>query len=255
MNLKEMKTETKLLLLSLISGIFAALLTYLFINEKEKFIMQKIEPVKVIVAAKYIPAWSEITEEMIDFANMPKKWVTEAHLKEPKKVLKKVAIGPFIKGEPILINKITERSSELNTAIPLGLRAVSIGVDDVTGVSYMIRPGDFVDLILTYEDVHEKKLCTATILQVVKVIAVGNNFKMSGKESIYSTVTFAVNPEEAEIITFARQKGKISLALRPIGDRTIEKIKQVSFNDILNQIKKTEKGEEERLIIQKREEF
>ncbi len=255
MNFKELKTETKLLLISLLSGLLAALLIYFFVSEKEKFILQKIEPVKVVVAAKYIPAWSEITEDMVDFADMPKNWVTDAHILDPKKALKKVAIGPFIKSEPILINKITERGEELNTAIPLGLRAVSVGVNEITGVSYMIKPGDYVDLILTYEDSREKKLYTATILQAIKVIAVGNNFKMKGKEEIYSTVTFAVSPEEAEIITFAKEKGKINLALRPIGDRTVEKIRQVSFNDILNQIKKTEKGEEEKFILQKREEF
>lgn len=255
MNLKELKTETKLLLISLLSGLLAAFLIYFFINEKEKFILKKIEPVKVVVAAKYIPAWSEITEEMLDFADMPRNWVTDAHILNPKKAIKKVAVAPFIKGEPLLINKITERGEELNTAIPLGLRAVSIGVDDITGVSYMIKPGDYVDLLLTYEDVREKKICTATLLQAVKVIAIGNNFKIQEKENIYSTVTFAVTPEEAEIITFAREKGKISLALRPIGDKTVEKIRQVSFADLLNQIRKTEKGEEEKIIIQKREEF
>ena len=251
---KDMKTETKLLLISLISGLLAAILFYFFIFQKEKAIMEKVEPVKVIVASKYIPAWSEITKEMIEYGEMPKKWVTEAHIFDEKKVLKKVSMAPFIKGEPILINKITERGEDLDTAVPLGLRAISINVDETTSVGNMIKPGAYVDILLTYEDSKEKKLCTATILQAIKVIAVGSNFNFASKETSYSTVTLAVTPEEAEIITFSKEKGKLNLVLRPVGDKNIEKIRQISFTDIAQQIRKNEKGEEEKIIIEKREE-
>jgi Flp pilus assembly protein CpaB len=62
---------------------------------------------------------------------------------------------------------------------------------------------------------------------------------------MYASVTLALTPEEAEILTFSKDKGRINLALRPLGDRTREKVKLASFNELVQQIKNIEKGDEE----------
>ena len=124
---------------------------------------------------------------------------------------------------------------------------MTVSVDEESGVGFMIKPGDNVDILLTFETAENQRLftATATILQSVKVIGVGANFKGNETQGDYNSVTLALTPEEAELLTFAKDKGRINLALRPLGDRVKENVRLASFNDLMKQIKSNEKSEEE----------
>ncbi|MEI7640919.1 MAG: Flp pilus assembly protein CpaB [bacterium] len=247
LDFKNLKTEQKLLFGALGAGFLAMILAYVSLAFLENRIKAKMEPIKVITAAKYIPAWAEITENMVEFKEIPKNFLTSAHVTDFKKLKGQKTLVPFTQGEPILINKLTLRGESLNAAIPTGLRAVSVAVDEVSGVAYMIKAGDFVDILLTYEMNEEKKTYTisATLLQAAQVIAVGTASSAGVTDASYSTVTLALTPEEAELLAFAKERGKITLALRPIGDMVKEKVKPVSFGEFIKQLKTIEKGEEE----------
>lgn len=244
--LKEMKTESKLMFLALACGLAAAALAYMLISGKEKNIMSSMEPVKVIAAAKYIPAWAKLDEAMVEYIEIPKKFVTKAHIIKFDKYIGQMAMAPFIEGEPLLANKLSGKGEELNVVIPTGLRAVSVAVDEESGVGYMIKPGDFVDVILTYYDAgldgKKKNMVTATVLQDVRIVAVGQDFSFTKKSSSYGSVTIALTPSEAEVLIFAREKGKLSFTLRALGDRSKEKIKSAEFPELMKQIRKNETG-------------
>jgi pilus assembly protein CpaB len=171
--------------------------------------------------------------------------VNKANVMDIEKVEGKITLVPFIEDEPILENKLSRRGDELNVLISTGLRAISVSVDEESGVGFMIRPGDYVDVLLTFHDSDTSAgkgiMKTATILQDVKVIATGNEISLDKKNINYNSITLALMPEEAELLTFAKEKGKISFTLRPLGDRTKEKIKPASFTDLLQQIKNYEK--------------
>lgn len=106
-----------------------------------------------------------------------------------------------------------------------GTRAISIGVDVVTGTSGLIWPGDEVDLILT-QNLREgtdqgRRVVGETILSAVRVIAVDQQISHSGTEStagrvVARTVTLEVTPEQAERVAVATQLGRISLVVRSI---------------------------------------
>lgn len=248
MNFKEIKAENKLILVSIIAGIIAAVLFFYYFSNLEQNIKEKMEPVKVVAAAKYIPSYTRLEKEMLKTIEIPKKMVNNANILKAEKVEGKVTLVPFIEDEPILENKLSRKGNELNVMIPTGLRAISVSVDEESGVGFMIRPGDYVDVLLTFQDSDTSSgkgvLKTATILQDVKVIAIGSEFSLDKKNTTYSSITLALMPEEAELLTFAKEKGKISFALRALGDRTKEKIKQVSFVDLLKQIKSNEKQDD-----------
>lgn len=110
-----------------------------------------------------------------------------------------------------------------------GTRAISIGVDVVTGASGLIWPGDEVDLILTQnlntgEQGREspgRRVVGETILSAVRVIAVDQQISHSGTDTIAGrvvarTVTLEVTPEQAERVAVAMQLGRISLVVRSI---------------------------------------
>lgn len=245
MNFKDIKAENKLILVSIIAGIIAAILFFYYFSNLEQNIKEKMEPIKVVAAAKYIPSYTRLEKEMLKTIEIPKKMINNANIFKVEEVEGKITLVPFIEDEPILENKLSRKGNELNVMISTGLRATSVAVDEESGIGYMIRPGDYVDVLLTFQDFDttfgKGVLKTATILQDVKVIAIGSQFSLDKKNVTYSSITLALTPEEAELLTFAKEKGKISFTLRALGDRTKEKIKQVSFVDLLQQIKRNEK--------------
>ena len=108
-----------------------------------------------------------------------------------------------------------------------GTRAISIGVDVVTGASGLIWPGDEVDLILTQNLQQQggespgRRVVGETILSAVRVIAVDQQISHSGTDAaaarvVARTVTLEVNPEQAERVAVAVQLGRISLVVRSI---------------------------------------
>lgn len=111
-----------------------------------------------------------------------------------------------------------------------GTRAISIGVDVVTGASGLIWPGDEVDLILTQNLQQQqgqgpesagRRVVGETILSAVRVIAVDQQISHSGTDAtaarvVARTVTLEVTPEQAERLAVAVQLGRISLAVRSI---------------------------------------
>ncbi|MBP7792246.1 MAG: Flp pilus assembly protein CpaB [Candidatus Goldbacteria bacterium] len=248
MDFKNVRMENKLILISITAGIIAAILSFFYFSYLEQNIKEKMEPVKVVAAARYIPSYTRLEENMLKKIEIPKKMVNKANVFSAEKVEGKITLVPFIEDEPILENKLSRKGNELDVMISTGLRAISVFVDEESGVGFMIRPGDYVDVLLTFQESDSSSgkgmIKTATILQDVKVIATGTEFSPDKKNTNYNSITLALMPEEAELLVFAKEKGKVSFALRAIGDRAKEKIRQVSFFDLLQQIKINERPDE-----------
>ena len=117
-----------------------------------------------------------------------------------------------------------------------GWRAISIPVSQVSSVSGLIRPNNFVDVIGTFHFPDAKgdaslDTVTMTILQRVKVLATGTDIgyaQQNGAQAgasvagrSYSTVTLELTPKEVEMIIFAQQKGALTLSLRSYEDPNI----------------------------------
>lgn len=106
-----------------------------------------------------------------------------------------------------------------------GTRAISIGVDVVTGASGLIWPGDEVDLILTQnlqgqgQQEAGRRVVGETILSAVRVIAVDQQISHSDNTQqrvVARTVTLEVTPDQAERVAVAMQLGRISVVVRAI---------------------------------------
>lgn len=105
-----------------------------------------------------------------------------------------------------------------------GWRAISVGVDVVTGTAGLIWPGDHVDLILTQELAAgdaplARRVIGETVLSDVRVIAVDQQFTQGtagegAPSRIARTVTLEVLPEQAERVVVAGRLGRIALSVR-----------------------------------------
>jgi pilus assembly protein CpaB len=128
--------------------------------------------------------------------------------------------GSFVTSEDVL--RPRDRGF-LASVLAGGTRAISIKVDAESGVSGLIWPGDYVDVVLTHDldkaDIAHRTL-SETVLQNVRIIAIDQEIVQggaadraaAGKET--HTVSLQLAPEQVEKITVAEHLGKLSLAMR-----------------------------------------
>jgi pilus assembly protein CpaB len=140
----------------------------------------------------------------------------------------RVALQSIERGEPVLAGKISAIGgrASLSSIIDRGMRAVTLRVNDATGVAGFILPNDRVDVLLTrtplgqgagQSGVGREQPQTEILLQNVKVLGVdqeAHEKKVKPAAVVAKVVTLEVTPEDAEKLTLAQQIGTLSLALR-----------------------------------------
>jgi len=115
----------------------------------------------------------------------------------------------------------------LAAVLGAGKRAISVGVDVVSGTAGLIWPGDHVDLILTMDNADPtepvgKRISGETVLSDVRVIAIdqqlvqGAGGAAPNGASASRTVTLEVSPDDAERVAVASRLGKLALSVRPV---------------------------------------
>jgi len=109
---------------------------------------------------------------------------------------------------------------------PPGKRALTLRINSLSAVGGLVNPGDFVDIIAQLNLPKDKsdgtEKVTTVLFQNIQVLAVGTNYNPAADVPPYEVqqsaptlnVTFAVNPDEAGLLTFAQSNGDIRLALR-----------------------------------------
>jgi len=175
----------------------------------------------VVVAAADLDVGAELTREELRIIEWPANALPAGAFNDPKDVIGRGIVLPVIQNEPILPNKLggKDAGGGLPPAIPPGLRAVSVRVNEVIGVAGYVLPGTRVDVVATVSPSGQNNDITSkVVLTNVQVLAAGTKIERDGenknKAMPVTVVTLLVNPEEAERLTLASTEGKIQLALR-----------------------------------------
>lgn len=148
--------------------------------------------------------------------------------------------------EPILENKITgpNGKASLSARIRPGYRAVSVRVDDVSGVAGFVVPGDIVDIIYTREPetaANQRRsgggaasaYISDVILQNITVLGVDQNqSEKTASPDVARTVTLEVSNEEGQVLNLAMEYGTLSLSLRSMGETDPSTVRQVKLTDL-----------------------
>eukprot|EP00913_Durusdinium_trenchii_P013342 g12523.t1 len=126
--------------------------------------------------------------------------------------------------------------------IPKGFRLVTVKVNQTKTHSGLIRPGDHVDVILTYKHRENNKQPiqrSLVILQNVRVFATDNRRRISEKEGgdvNAKNMSLVVTPEDGVLLNLAESKGQLTMALRTKDEAIVENPKPIDetvFNEIL----------------------
>lgn len=151
---------------------------------------------------------------------------------KPSDVIGRGVISDLYQGEPILDNRLAAPGSGggLAAAIPQGMRACAVRVDDVVGVSGFVTPGMRVDVLISgtppgVQNPTEGTL-SKTILQDIQVLSAGTDIQKDaeGKAKPVQVVNLLVTPEQAETLSLtSTQQVRIQLVLRnPLDTKVAE---------------------------------
>lgn len=234
-------SNRKLLIIALILGVFASGFTYWYISkiEAEK---KQMDPTEMLIIAKIdIPPKTEITRDMIQLKEIKKDSLPPSYFTEEQKVIGQIAKETVYMGEAVVPERLADeafRSQHLSYTIPKGYRAIALQYNPVMGVGGFITPGDYVDVIGTYEPDYNSTNSdlSKTILQNILVLAVDRNSdpqSVSSDQQPISTITLAVKPEQAEKLTFTEERANIRLLLRPLNENNITSTKGITKNNVI----------------------
>ena len=184
----------------------------------------------VVVAKSDIPSQTVLKDEMLEIKEVPENLVPSDAVTEISSIINKSSKTPIFAGDVVTKKKLTTDINQ-NTfvgSIPPDCRAVSISVNEVTGVDGFAKPGDKVDLILVEND-ENKSVTTTVFLQNVLLLSINKNMDKSRDtkneetgnttgEAIEnpSTATFALRSDEVLKLIAASKLGEIYLTLRPL---------------------------------------
>jgi pilus assembly protein CpaB len=174
----------------------------------------------VVVAANDLEVGAEIAREDVKVVQWPATAMPPNAIGNPNDVIGRGLVLSVTQNEPFLPLKLAskEAGSGLPPAIPPGLRAVSVRVNEVIGVAGYVLPGTFVDVLVTLNPAQQQQAVTSkVILTNVQVLAAGTRIDREtdkNKPVAVTVVTLLVDPVQSERLTLASTEGKIQLALR-----------------------------------------
>jgi len=221
------------LILALVLAVIAAVLAYLSLYGREQKLDKKWNPVKVLVAAKPIQKGEELRTDNVAFDEVPQRFllgsaVPASEFENLHVIGQRVSVD-FAPGDPILTNLLSSDqtgSGAFSDTVAKKARAISVRVSPESSIQNMVRPGDRVDVIVTFRDPNGTENITTTLLENVWVLATGN---LTGRDSFvpqsqrtFATLTLQVLPEAAELLVLAQTLGTLYFTLRNPEDSDLQ---------------------------------
>lgn len=187
------------------------------------------ELVPVVIAKRDLYVGLPITEEDVVVVQLtPNMIPSDLVFDEAGSVVRRVPRERILANEPLRAERLAQKEAGigLNAIIATGKRAMTVETDTESGLAGMLQPGNYVDVIVTIrpDDANiTAKWVTETILQGIRVLAVGSSLagdrkeddkKSASRSRSRPSVTLELTLEEAEKLALASSKGDIHLVLR-----------------------------------------
>lgn len=237
------------LVAAIAAGLAAVALSWLYLSSREASLLSQSEPQTVVVATADIAGNSVIEPGMFEARSVPSAFAQPRAVARPEDVQGRVAVVPIPAGTQILAAMLGDESEgALAYEVPSGMRAVAIGAADVLGVGGLVRPGNRVDILGTFEfgrptgvsqagviTYSDERTETRLLMQDVRVLAVDQEYRRRGavrrpvpkpeevegevltpvqEERDIRNVTLLVSLRQAQELVLAQEIGQLTLTLR-----------------------------------------
>ena len=229
---------------ALLFGLVAVFLANTYFSgfeEKEARAAKEEQMARIVVATQPLAFGAPLTTDNIKLVNWPQNSVPPGAFREIPAALRdgRVALRPIAVGEPILAERVSgaDGRASISYNLPEDMRAVSIPVSAIAGVSGFVTPGDVVDVPLTRQipgdGADDGDKMTDVIMENVQVLAIDQmaNDKATNPK-VGKTAVVMVDLFGAQKLVLARETGTLSLALRNIKNQSAGYMRTVSSRDL-----------------------
>jgi pilus assembly protein CpaB len=180
-----------------------------------------VETVAIAVASSDLGWGTQLTTDKVKLTPYLKNSLPPGFFSSLESLQNRVVIVPVRQDEPILENKLAPAditTGGVSAIVRPGYRAVAVKGDMVLGLSGLIRPGNRVDVLVSYVDQRADREITKVVLENILVLATGAEVidKAKGAEETQpvDVYTLEVTPEDGEKLALAATQGKLHFALR-----------------------------------------
>ena len=254
------------ILAALIFGVLAAVLAGLWLKQREAELRERYAPkpvtkVDVVVPTRHVSAGEVVSLENMAARSVPVDYVPDSvvlasdfEAVEGRLIVKDLLQGKMVGWSAVL----GERDTDFSDQISVGQRAKTIRVSQVNSFDGMLRPGNRIDILGTFDaqdtpfaDAEEENpgKMLFPVMENVLVVATGQRSSQSegsdedalrlGVSAGYSTITVEVTPLQAARLTMAEDLGQLTAVLRNRDDISsanfsllqVEEIFQKSINE------------------------
>lgn len=212
-----------ILLISIVFALVGAALIYYYLQDLGKP-LEISEKTEILVATVEIKPKTLITDEMVSSVTVDEQSVYGNFVNDRAEIVGKFAKDTIYPSERFVSNKLLDSNAdELSLQIDGNYRAISLVLNSSSGVSDMLKPGDFIDIFLTLKSGGEENVVrpdvTKVILQNIEIIALD---KILDRDNVVRAeiapsfnVVLAVPIEDVEGLILAESIGSLKVALRP----------------------------------------
>ena len=226
----------RLIGVALVLGVAAAVAGYYGMNQAAQRTEagQRANLRDVVVVVSDLTYGTKLESTMLRTAHYPKDAVPEGAYSKMDSVVGQTTKVFMSAREPITATKLSSRGGGLSMLVRPKMRAASIEVNQVSGVSGFVLPGDRVDVLITVDPRNNEDAVTRTLLQNIEVLAAGQKTQQQDNKPItVQAVTLLVDPAGAEVLAHAGHEGEISLVLRNPDDTDVTQVNAFSTREML----------------------
>jgi len=208
--------------LVLLLAVFFAFLTLRSVHQYLDREIQKVEAqsqirtVARVVFNKNLSAGTVLEQEDLAIREMPAHYVSAQSLppEEHQRLVGQMLKYTVDAGESALAYHVEPvMQPAFSRRIQSGRRALSIAVDRINSISGLIRPGDLIDIYVSFD--YQRRKITAPLLQGVYVLATDQNTEEREQSRPgVTTLTLDLAPEDAAKLVAAKQSAEITAMLR-----------------------------------------
>lgn len=206
----------------------------------------------IVVASGHIQPGHELTSEDLTVTQIAAD-VAGAGFANPQQLVGRVVMGDVEKGQPLFENMLAPQGggSGLQALVPVGMRAITVEVNEFSGVAGMLVPGCLVDVMTTFHE--DDETIARTIVEGVRVTAVGRRTSKSDAsealeaakpDDTFRSVTLLTYPKDAEAIELAATTGRPRLVLRSNKDDEPTMSEGVTLAELIGHPSRGEAGKD-----------
>jgi pilus assembly protein CpaB len=204
------------------------------------------DKVSVVLAVGDVPPGTALSSEHLKSVEVEKSVAPSAALRDVTSAVGRVTLVKLSAGTPIVEDFLAPAGATagLSALLPNGARAITLRIDEITGVGGFLVPGCRVDVVSTLGGAGGEETASVTVVQNVPVLAVGGRFapgQPRGENEPISSVTLVVTPEQAQAIDLVASTAQTRVVLRSNADGSTSELAGVTVAQLRRQSKPTDK--------------